>query len=101
MFIIRSIAQAQGGRRDEAVAVMKEFAAGAQKELGWGPSRILTASIGPSDSTISMETEVPTLAVFEQQLESVNKWPGMKVFGPKFAEVFISGSHRFEVFRVC
>ncbi len=101
MFIIRSIAQAQGGRRDEGVAVMKEFAATAHKDLGWGQSRILTASVGPSDSTIVMETEVATFAAFEQQLESVNKWPGMKVFGPKFAELFVSGSHRFELFRVC
>ncbi len=48
-----------------------------------------------------METDVPTLAAFEQQLDSVNKWPGMKVFGPKFAELFIDGSHRFEIFRLC
>ncbi len=101
MFMVRSIAQAQGGRRDEGVAVMKEFAAAAHKELGWGQSRILTASIGPSDSTIVMETDVPTLAAFEQQLDAANKWPAMKGFGPKFAELFISGSHRFEVFRVC
>jgi hypothetical protein len=101
MFIVRSIAQAQGGRRDEAAGVMKEFAAAAHKDLGWAQSRILTGSIGPSDSTIVMETEVATLAAFEQQLDSVNNWPGMKVFGPKFADVFISGSHHFEILRIC
>ena len=47
-----------------------------------------------------METEVKTLADFEKGLEATNKWPGMKRYGQKFGELFISGSHRFEIYRI-
>ena len=44
MFIVRSIAQAKGGRRDEAVGVMKEFAAeGGVPRHVW--SRVVLASV--------------------------------------------------------
>jgi hypothetical protein len=100
MYVIRSIAQAQSGRRDEAVALMKAFANEQHKELGMPESRILTGSIGPADSTVIMETPVKSLADFEQGLEKTNKWPGLQRYGQKFGELFISGSHRFEVYRV-
>jgi hypothetical protein len=100
MFLIQSISQTQSGRRDEAVKVMKEFAADAHKECGLPPQRILTASIGPADSTIIMEGTVASLAEFEQTIDRINKWSGMQRYGQKFAELFISGSHRFEVYRV-
>jgi len=100
MYLIRSIAQAQSGRRDDAVALMKAFAADSHKELGQPEARILTASIGPSDSTVVMESVVNSLAEFEQGLDKTNKWPGMQRYGQKFGECFIAGSHRFEVYRI-
>ncbi len=100
MFVVRSVAQAQSGRRDEAVALMKSFASESQKELGMPEARILTGSIGPADSTVVMETVVESLAQFEQGLEKSNKWPAMAKYGPKFAELFVAGSHHFEVFRI-
>ncbi len=100
MFLIRSISQAQSGRRDEAVTLMKGFAAEIHKELGQSESRIMTASVGPADSTVVMENVVTSLADWEKGLEAVNKWPGMQRYGQKFAELFISGSHRFEIYRL-
>jgi hypothetical protein len=100
MFLIRSVAQAQSGRRDEAVALMKEFAAESHKELGTPEARILTGSVGPADSTIVMETVVKSLAEFEQGLEATNKWPAMQRYGKKFPELFLSGTHRFEIYRI-
>ncbi len=100
MFLIRSIAQAQAGRRDEAVALMKEFAAETRKELGHPEARILTGSIGPADSTVVMERMVATLAEFEKGLDESNKWSGIQRYGKRFGEVFIAGTHRFEVYRL-
>ena len=100
MYLIRSIAQAQSGRRDEAVAQMKEMAADMQEAASMPPSRILTASIGPADSTVIMESEVDSLAQFEQQMAAFNKSPNMARYGKMFAELFIAGTHRFEVYRI-
>jgi hypothetical protein len=100
MFLIRSISQAQSGRRDEAAALMKEFAAESHKELGQPEARILTGSIGPTDSTVVMESVVKSLADFEQGLEKTNKWAGMQRYGKRFAELFISGTHHFEIYRI-
>ena len=100
MFLIRSISQAQSGRRDEAVALMKAFHAESHKELGQPEARILTGSIGPADSTVVSESVVKSLADFEQGLEKTNKWSGMQRYGQKFGELFVSGSHRFEIYRI-
>jgi hypothetical protein len=101
MFLIRSIAQALPGRRDEAVGFFKEFHAARNKDLGLPVGRVLTGSIGPSDSTVVSEAEVATLADFEAAIEKTNKWPPMSKYGPKFAELFVPGSHRFEIYRIC
>lgn len=100
MFLIRSIANANSGRRDEAVALLKSFSAETQKELGRPESRVMTGCIGPNDSEVVTETVVASLADFEQGIDKVNKWPGMQKYGPKFGELFVSGSHRFEVYRL-
>jgi len=100
MYLIRSIAQANHGRRDEAVAVLKEFAAAATADLGLKSGRFLTGSIGPNDSTVVMEWEEESLASFEVGLDKINSWPKMAQFGPRFTEVFVSASHRFEIYRI-
>ena len=100
MFVIRSISLAKNGRRDEAAAMMKEMGAEATKEIGFPVQRVLTASIGPSDNTVVTEGEIESLAAFEKTLEKMNQWSGMQKFGPKLGELFVDGSHRFEIYRV-
>jgi hypothetical protein len=100
MFLIRSIAQAQSNRRSEAVALMKEFSKETEKEFGLSESRVLTASVGPADSTIVTERVVKSLAEFEQSIEKINAWSGMQRYGQKLSELFIGGSHRFEIYRI-
>jgi hypothetical protein len=100
MYLIRSIAVAQSGRRDEFVRMYKEFMEAMWKELGATSGRVLTASIGPSDATVIMETEHASLADFEQGLAKINGSEKMAKYGPKFAELAVPGSHRFEVYRV-
>jgi hypothetical protein len=99
MFIIRRTWLAQPGRRDEAVALTKEMAAAAAKAIGFPVSRIVTASIGPSDSTIEMESTANTLAEFEAHLQKMNAWPEMARFSDKLTTLIVPGSGRFEVFR--
>jgi len=101
MFLIRSIAQANPGRRDEAVSMMKEFMAERAKAFGTDPGRVLTASIGPSDSTVMAESECKSLAEFDELLNKTNTWDRMKNYGPRFSEVMVPGSHRFEIYRIC
>lgn len=101
MFLIRSIAQAKGGKRDEAVGAMKEWAAEANKAVGFPTQRILTASVGPADSTVVMESEIASLGEFQSKLDAMNSWAGMQKWGPKFGEYFIEGTHRFEIYRIC
>ncbi len=100
MFVIRDIAIAKAGRRSEAVGLYKEFLAEAQKELGHPKSRIYTASIGQPDSTVMSESEVESLSVFEEQIAKINSWSRMEHYGKRFSELFVDGSHRFEVYRV-
>jgi len=100
VFIIRSIVVAQTNRRDELVGLYKEFAQEVMKDAGVPTTRVLTASIGPSDSTVISESEVKSLAEFEQTIEKINKSPKMAKYGPKFAELAVPGSHKFEIYRL-
>lgn len=100
MFLIRSIVVAQPGRRDELVGVYKEFAQEVMKDAGVKLTRVLTASIGPSDSTVISESELASMADFEQSLDKMNSSPKMAKYGPKFAELTVPGSHRFEIYRL-
>ena len=100
MFLIRSIVLANPGRRDEAVRVFKEFAAEVLTPSGAINARVLTGSIGPSDSLVVTESETKSLAEFEQQLAKANGSDRMGKYGPKFAELTVPGSHRFEIYRI-
>lgn len=100
MFLIRSIMLANPGRRDEAVRLFKEFQAEVLAPAGGTNHRVLTASIGPSDSTVITESEHKSLDAFEQSLKASNSSDRMAKYGPKFAELTVPGSHRFEVFRI-
>lgn len=53
-----------------------------------------------SDQTVVGEFEVKSLAEFEEHLAKINKWPRMAHYGKKFSELFVDGSHRFEIYRV-
>ena len=86
MFIIRRTWVAQPGRRDETVALAKEMMSAAQKELGVSFQRLVTASIGPTDSTIEMEGTIASLSEFESQLQKMNSWPTMRTFETKLRQ---------------
>lgn len=100
MFLIRTISIAQPMRRSDAVALIKEMSAAMEKDLGHPKTRILTGSIGLSDSTVIMETEYESLAKFEQDLDSINGWSGMAKFGERYAQLFAAGGNRFEICRI-
>jgi hypothetical protein len=100
MFLIRSIVLANPGRRDEAVRVFKEFSAEVLSKAGGSNIRVLTGSIGPSDSTVITESEHKSLADFETSLTKANSSDQMARYGQKFAELTVPGSHRFEVYRI-
>jgi hypothetical protein len=99
MYLIRSIVVAQSGRRDELARLMKEFTGDFSKELGKS-HRVLTGSVGPSDMTVVSESEVESLAAFEQGLATVNSSDKMAKYGPKFGELSVPGTHRFEIYRI-
>ncbi len=100
MFIIRRTLLAQPGRRDETLSVIKEMYAAMHKELGMPVPRIVTGSVGPSDSTIETETTFASLADFEAHLKKANAWPGAKAFWDKFNQLTVPGSGRFEILRL-
>jgi len=100
MFIVRRTWVAQPGRRDESVAVVKEMMAAATKETGFPVQRIVTGSIGPSDSTIEMEGAVATLAELDGHLEKMNSWSGAAAYQQKLAGLVVPGTGRFEIYRV-
>jgi hypothetical protein len=100
MFIVRRTQLAQPGRRDEAVALVKEMMVAMENELGYPKARVITGSVGPSDSTIETEVTIGSLGEFEASLQKANAWSGMARFADKVQALIVPGSGRFEIYRV-
>ena len=101
MFIIRRVGVAKPGRRDETIGVIREFYAVMEKNLGRSlEPRIVTGSIGVSDSVIETEIRVESLAEFEESLKQSNAMPELGGFMQKMSELMVPGSNRFEIYRL-
>ena len=79
---------------------MKEMLGAMSAELGYPKARVVTGSVGPSDSTIETEVQVESLEAFESQLKKANAWSGMQRFTDKAQALVVPGSGRFEIYRV-
>lgn len=62
--------------------------------------RYLTGSIGARESTVGMNLEVESLAELEKAFEAISKLPSHKEWGRKLEPLVVSGTSRWEIFRV-
>jgi hypothetical protein len=62
--------------------------------------RVLTGSIGASESRIEFESQFETLAELEKSWADMGKIPAHKQFGKDLEGHIVSGSNRWEILRV-
>src|SRR4051812_21053372 len=101
MFVARWIIEAKFGHKDEAITVCKRWEAEVGGRLGLKfNQRVLTGSIGVSESRLELETQVPSLADLEKSWAEMGKMPAHRQFAKDLEPHIVSGTNRWEVLRI-
>lgn len=100
MFIARWTIDARFGKKDECVSYMKKWQQEVGKPVGWKEARMTSGSIGALESRIELEIKISSLAELEQAWGRFGDFPYHKQFGKDLEPNIVSGSNRWEIFRV-
>jgi hypothetical protein len=102
MMIARWQYTAKFGRKQEAIDLMKQWSQqiGSQTDIDMSKERVLTGSVGASEGLVESEIEIDSLADLDAFFDKIATIQMHADWGPKMGEVIVSGSTRWEVFRV-
>lgn len=100
MFVARWQIDVQFGRKDEALALMREWDSEIGKKVGFDNVTYLTGSIGALEARVEMSIEVASLAELESAFAKMAEIPAHKEWGRKLQPLVVSGTSRWEIFRV-
>ena len=93
---------AKFGRKKEALDLIKEWNSeiGSQTNIDMSKSRIITGSVGTSEGLVENEMEIDDLKALDDFFAKIASIQMHSEWGPKMGEVIVSGSTRWEIFRV-
>ena len=102
MFIARWRIEARFGHKQEAVALFNRWQREIGTKIGWTPekSRLVTGSVGALESTLENEVRVETLAELDESFARLAKIPQHAQWGKELEPHVVSGTSRWEIFRV-
>ena len=102
MLIARWQFTAKFGRKQEAIDLIKEWneQIGVQTNIDVSKERIVTGSVGTSEGLVESEIEIESLSELDDFFSKIASIKMHSEWGPKMGEVIVSGSTRWEIFRV-
>ena len=102
MMIARWSIDARFGHKAAVIEQMKQWVKGVGSQVGWTPAkvRLATGSVGALESTVQMEVLVRDLNELQQSWEKLALLDDHKQWGKALEPHVLSGSPRWEVFRV-
>lgn len=102
MFVARWSVDVKFGHKDQAMDIFRKWQKEVGEKVGWGngASRILTGSVGAPESRIENEMQVSSLGDLERAFAEMPKHAYHKKFSDELEPHIVSGTNRWEVFRV-
>ncbi len=102
MIIARWQFTAKFGRKQEAISLIKEWneQIGAQTNIDVTKARLVTGSVGVSEGLVELEMEIEDLKNLDDFFSKIATIQMHSEWGSKMGEVIVSGSTRWEVFRI-
>lgn len=102
MMIARWQFTAKFGHKQEAVDLIKEWnkQIGAQTNIDISKTRTITGSVGASEGLVENEMEIENLKSLDDFFTKIASIQMHSEWGRKMGEVIVSGSTRWEIFRV-
>lgn len=102
MMIARWQFTAKFGHKNAAIDLIKEWneQIGAQTNIDMSTVRITTGSVGVSEGVVENEFPIKGLADLDAFFEKIATIKMHEDWGPKMGAVIVSGSTRWDVYRV-
>lgn len=102
MMIARWSFDARFSHKDEAIDLVKKWISDVASQIGLSAdtARVLSGSASAPESTIQVEFEVSDLAELNEAWDRLADADGHRQWGRAMEEHIVSGSPRWEVFRV-
>lgn len=102
MMIARWQFTAKFGRKQEAIDLIKEWSEqiGSQTDIDMSKKRTVTGSVGASEGLVETEYEIDGLQDLDDFFSKIATIQMHNEWGKNMGEVIVSGSTRWEVFKV-
>ncbi|WP_410499105.1 hypothetical protein [Chitinibacter sp. S2-10] len=102
MMVARWSIDARFGHKAEALALMQQWMNEIGSQIGWSADkvRLLNGSIGANESLIVSEIQIADLAELNSAWDKLGKIDAHQAWGKALEPHIVSGTPRWEVFRV-
>jgi hypothetical protein len=102
MMVARWQIQARFGHKEAALDSMKRWIQEIGSQIDWTPDRVrvITGSVGAYESTIETEIMIKDLKELDDAWSKLAKLSPHKKWGQEFENLIVSGTSRWEIFRV-
>ena len=102
MMIARWSCEAKFGMKGEALALLKEWQEQIGAQVGMEAKRLrtITGSVGAKEALIEDEFEINDLTQLDEFFSKIAQVKMHADWGKKMSEVIVSGSTKWDVFRV-
>lgn len=102
MMLARWQIDAKFGHKQKVIQSVKNWFAEIGEQVGWSKDdvRIITGSIGARESTVISEVPIEDLAELNEAFEQLGDIDAHAQWSKNLEPSIVSGSHRWEIFRV-
>ena len=102
MLIARWSCEAKFGMKGEALALLKEWQKQIGAQVGMEAKRLrtITGSVGAKEALIEDEFEIDNLTQLDEFFSKIARVKMHADWGKKMSEVIVSGSTKWDVYRV-
>ena len=100
MIIARWSIDARFGHKQAVVDSMTRWQKEIGREIGWKEVRLLTGSVGALESTVQSEVRLKDLSELSAAWDRLAKIEAHKKWSKELEPLIVSGTPRWEIFRV-
>jgi len=102
MMIARWTIDARFGRKQAALALMRQWWSDIAPRIGWSRdrARLLTGSLGAAESTIQVEVEIADLAQLDDAWAKLASVPEQETWAAALEPLVVSGTATWSVYRL-
>ncbi|WP_151447360.1 hypothetical protein [Lacisediminimonas profundi] len=100
MLLARWQIDAHFGQKQKVIEKLREWETRIAPQLGIRPGRILTGSIGALEATVVHEWEVADLGEIERAWAKLPNIPAHQQWSDELEPYVVSGTSRWEIFRI-